>query len=154
MRLATLTWILSASILLGAACSSSGGGSRDAGAGGAGGAGNGGAGPGTDGSASDADAGAWTCQQVRICASTCTSDSCVSDCKQRGGAGALAAFQTVTSCTQGSAADGGGGCPPIGDPGYYNCLCLAQCLQDPPCAATLDPCLGAVSIDLVCVACN
>jgi hypothetical protein len=101
-----------------------------------------------------ADAAAWTCQQVRICASTCTSDSCVSDCKQRGSATALAAFQTVTSCTQGSAADGGGGCPPIGDPGYYNCLCLAQCLQDPPCAATLDPCLGTVSIDLVCVACN
>jgi hypothetical protein len=148
---------LAAALLGSGACSSSMPGATDAGSG-TGGTGAGGAPMVTDGG-SDAtadanpDAGAWTCQQVRLCAFGCTSDACVDTCRQRGSAGAQAAFAAVTSCTQGSAADGGGGCPPVSDPGYRNCLCLAQCLEDPPCAATLDPCLGNLD-DTVCDVCD
>jgi hypothetical protein len=152
------TFVALVAALLGSgACSSSKSGATDAGSG-TGGTGAGGAPMVTDGG-SDAtadanpDAGAWTCQQVRLCAFSCTSDACVATCRQRGSAGAQAAFEAVTSCTQGSAADGGGGCPPVSDPGYRNCLCLAQCLEEPPCAATLDPCLGNLD-DTVCDVCD
>lgn len=104
---------------------------------------------------SSADAGASTCEQVRLCAFNCgNSASCVATCRQRGSAAAQAAFDGVTMCTQGAVDAGGGGCPPVSDPGYRNCLCLAQCLQDPPCAATLDPCLGPLLDDAVCDACD
>jgi hypothetical protein len=149
---------LAVALLGSGACSSSKPAATDAGTG-TGGAGAGGAPMVTDGGsdatadANPADAGAWTCQEVRLCAFSCTSEACVDTCRQRGSAGAQAAFQAVTSCTEGSAADGGGGCPPVSDPGYRNCLCLAQCLEDPPCAATLDPCLGNLD-DSVCDACD
>ena len=153
---------LAAALLASGACSSSKSGATD-GAAGTGGTGAGGAPMVTDGGSDapgatadanpSADAGAWTCQQVRLCAFSCTSEACVDTCRRRGSAAAQAAFQGVTSCTQGSAADGGGGCPPVSDPGYRNCLCLAQCLEDPPCAATLDPCLGNLD-DSVCDVCD
>jgi hypothetical protein len=137
----------------GGACSSSGGASRDAASGGAGagradaaGGGNGA----TDADAS-ADAGAWTCQQVRLCAFQCTSDACISTCAQHGSAAAQAAFQTVNDCTKSPET---GGCAETSDPNYRNCLCLAQCLEDPPCAATLDPCLGPTVDDTVCDVCD
>jgi hypothetical protein len=152
------TFVALAAALLGSgACSSSSSGATDAGSG-TGGTGAGGAPMVADGG-SDAtadanpDGGAWTCQQVRLCAFSCTSDACIATCRQRGSAAAQAAFEAVTSCTQGSVADGGGGCPPVSDPGYRNCLCLAQCLEDPPCAATLDPCLGNLD-DTVCDVCD
>jgi hypothetical protein len=153
---------LAAALLASGACSSGKPAAKDAGSG-TGGTGAGGAPMVTDGGADaggatadanpSADAGAWTCQQVRLCAFSCTSDACVATCRQRGSAAAQAAFEAVTSCTQGAAADGGGGCPPVSDPGYRNCLCLAQCLEDPPCAATLDPCLGNLD-DTVCDVCD
>jgi hypothetical protein len=148
--------VLAAALLASGACSSSKPAAQDAGSG-TGGTGAGGAPMVTDGGAdaagATADAGAWTCQQVRLCAFSCTSDACVATCRQRGSAAAQAAFEAVTSCTQGAPADGGGGCPPVSDPGYRNCLCLAQCLEDPPCAATLDPCLGNLD-DTVCDVCD
>jgi hypothetical protein len=153
---------LAAALLASGACSSSKPASTDGGAG-TGGTGAGGARAATDGGSDaagatadanpSADAGAGTCQQIRLCAFNCTSEACVDTCRQRGSAAAQAAFDGVTSCTQGSAADGGGGCPPVSDPGYRNCLCLAQCLEDPPCAATLDPCLGNLD-DSVCDVCD
>lgn len=110
---------------------------------------------GTGGAPSDAgaDASASTCQQIRLCASMCTDDGCVATCVERGSAAAQAAFQAVTSCTQAPVADGGGGCTSVSDPDYRNCLCLAQCVQQPPCADTLDPCLGNVD-DVVCDSCH
>ena len=133
------------SILLmvcGAACSS-GSASHDGAAGGGGGG----------GAPSDAGASASTCQQIRLCASMCTDDACVATCVQHGSADAQAAFQAVASCTQAPVADGGGGCTSVSDPTYRNCLCLAQCVQQPPCAATLDPCLGTID-DTVCDSCH
>jgi hypothetical protein len=157
---------LAAWLLAVGACSSSKLAATDAGPGSGGAAGTGGTGgksvstdggadvPGASADASPGpDAGTATCQQVRLCAFGCSSEACVDTCRQRGSAAAQAAFAAVTSCTQGSAADGGGGCPPVSDPGYRNCLCLAQCLEEPPCAATLDPCLGNID-DSVCDACD
>jgi hypothetical protein len=134
------------------ACSSGGGAPRDAGTGGAGVGGTDAASGGTGGTDAgvSADAGAWTCQQVRLCAFQCTSDACISTCAQHGSAAAQAAFQTVNDCTRSPEM---GGCAETSDPNYRNCLCLAQCLEDPPCAATLDPCLGPID-DTVCDVCD
>jgi hypothetical protein len=145
--IAAFAWI---AFTVGAACSSSGTASHDAAAGGGAGgtdAAADGAGSGADASA---DASAWTCQQVRLCAFQCTSDTCISTCAAHGSAAAQAAFQTVNDCT---ASPEMGGCAETSDPNYRNCLCLAQCLEDPPCAATLDPCLGNID-DTVCDACD
>ena len=55
-------------------------------------------------------------------------------------AAAQAAFQALYDCTKAT------GCT---SPGDLNCLCAAQCLQDPPCAGELDVCVGATS-DAIC----
>jgi hypothetical protein len=61
-------------------------------------------------------------------------------CKPRGTAAAQATFMALYDCTAAA------GCA---SPGDLNCLCAAQCLQDPPCAAELDDCVGATS-DPIC----
>jgi len=134
----------------GAGCSSSKGPPSD---GGPGAAGAGGTDATADGASdgSGADAAGSTCQQIRLCAFGCTDEACVTTCAQHGSPAAQAAFQNVRSCTQASAPDGGG-CTSVSDPSYRNCFCLAQCLEDPPCAATLDPCLGNVD-DSICDGC-
>jgi hypothetical protein len=131
----------------GAGCSSSATTPHDAGSGSAG---AGGTDAGGDATAST-DAAASTCQQIRLCAFMCADDACVAQCAARGSAAAQAAFQNVTTCTQAAVPDGGG-CGSVSDPSYRNCFCLAQCLESPPCAATLDPCLGNVD-DSICDGC-
>ena len=104
------------------------------------------AGVGCSGGANPGDGGAGgtgtgTCQTIRLCAIDCGDDTCVTNsCKPRGTAAAQAAFQALYDCTRST------GCTAPGD---LNCLCAAQCLQDPPCVSELDACVGATS-DPIC----
>jgi hypothetical protein len=71
-----------------------------------------------------------SCQAIRLCALDCVDDACVAaNCMPRGTPAAQAQFQMVHDCTK-AAQPAGGGCA---TPNDINCLCLAQCLQDPPC---------------------
>ena len=104
-----------------------------------------GAGLGCSGGANQGDGaggtGDETCQTVRLCATDCGDETCVTNrCKPRGTAAAQAAFQALYECTAST------GCT---RPGDLNCLCAAQCLQDPPCVSELDTCVGATS-DPIC----
>ena len=86
-----------------------------------------------------------TCQAIRICAVDCTDEECVtSNCKPRGTTAAQAAFQALYDCTKDPAR---GTCA---SPSDVNCLCLAQCLQDPPCMAETEACLAGAAPDIVC----
>ena len=96
---------------------------------------------GTGGAGAGGGPGNQTCQALRLCALDCGDEGCVSTCKQRGTADAQAAFQGLFDCTRTE-----GGCA---SPNDLNCLCNAQCLQDPPCAVELDACVGATS-DSIC----
>ena len=72
-----------------------------------------------------------TCQAIRLCALDCADDACVRTTASPGGtAAAQAAFQALYDCTKASAHAG-----TCTSPSDINCLCLAQCLQDPPCMA-------------------
>ena len=114
-------------LALGPACSSSGG------------SGDGGATGGTGGATNA------TCQAIRICAVDCTDESCVMNtCKTRGTTEAQATFQALYDCTKDPAR---GTCT---SPSDVNCLCLAQCLQDPPCTAETEACLAGAAPDIVC----
>ena len=119
-----------------AAGGSSGGSS--AGAGGGGGA-TGGAG----GGATNA-----SCQALRICALDNPDEaSFTSNCKSMGTTAAQAAFQSLFECTTDPAR---GNCP---SPVDINCLCMAQYLQDPPCADPLTACVGDI-LDMIATRCN
>jgi len=86
-----------------------------------------------------------TCQAIRICAVDCTDEACVTNmCKSRGTTEAQAAFQALHDCTKDPAR---GTCA---SPSDVNCLCLAQCLQDPPCVAEVEACLAGAAPDIVC----
>jgi hypothetical protein len=108
------------------------------------------AGPACSSSGSPADGGAdgppaGTCQAIRICALDCADDACVTNnCVPRGSAAAQAAFQSLFDCTK-AAQPTGGGCA---TPNDVECLCLAQCLQDPPCYDLAMECAGGT--DNVC----
>src|SRR6266498_1470480 len=102
--------------------SCSGGGSSPDGGGGAGGGGSGG---GT----------VFSCQDIRLCALDYADDTAVmTNCKSKGSADAQTAFQALYDCTKNM-----GGCDPVND---VNCLCMAQCLQDPPCENLVFTCIG------------
>src|SRR5688572_24508318 len=76
-----------------------------------------------------------TCQAIRICAVDCTDEACVmTNCKSRGTTEAQATFQALYDCTKDP---GRGTCT---SPSDVNCLCLAQCLQDPPCVPEVEAC--------------
>jgi hypothetical protein len=108
-------------------CSSSGG--SNGGGGGAGG--NGGAGGAT----------VFSCQDIRICALDYADDAAVmTNCTSKGSADAQSAFQALYDCTKNT-----GGCDPVND---INCLCLAQCLQDPPCQDLVFACTGNIADQL------
>jgi len=108
--------------------------------GGAGACGGGAANP--TGAGGTAGEGTQSCQSIRLCALDCSDDACVSStCKPRGTSEAQSAFQALRDCTRTT-----GGCTAPSD---LNCLCAAQCLQDPPCAGELDACVGATS-DPIC----
>ena len=86
--------------------------------------------------------GSQSCQAIRLCALDCGDDACVTNtCKPRGTSEAQAAFQLLRDCTKTA-----GGCT---SPSDLNCLCAAQCLQDPPCVNELDACVGDTS-DSIC----
>jgi hypothetical protein len=86
-----------------------------------------------------------TCQAIRICAVDCTDEACVTNnCKPRGTTEAQATFQALYDCTKDPTR---GTCT---SPSDVNCLCLAQCLQDPPCVAETEACLAGAAPDIVC----
>ena len=113
-----------------AACSSTGG-AKDGG-GGSGGGGSGGSGGAT----------VFSCQDIRLCALDYPDDTAVmTNCKSKGSADAQTAFQALYDCTKNT-----GGCDPVND---INCLCMAQCLQDPPCQDLVFSCIGTIA-DALC----
>jgi hypothetical protein len=109
--------------------------------------------PGTGGSGGSGSGGtggmpppAGSCQAIRLCALDCADDACVtSNCLPMGTATAQTAFQAVYDCTK-AAQPTGGGCA---TPGDINCLCMAQCLQDPPCGELALDCTANIT-DIVC----
>jgi len=120
------------------ACSSSGG-SKDAG-GGTGG--SGGATGGTGGATVNA-----SCQDIRLCILDCADDACIAMCKARGTADAQTTFQMLDDCLRAAPPTGGGCTVPYDLP---NCLCPAECLQDPPCGAQVDACVAPAASDVFC----
>jgi hypothetical protein len=119
-------------------CSSSGGSNPD------GAAGSGG--PGGAGGSAGASGAMGSCQAIRLCALDCADDACVaSNCLPMGSAAAQAKFQLVRDCTK-AAQPAGGGCA---TPNDINCLCLAQCLQDPPCGELTLDCTANI-VDTIC----
>jgi hypothetical protein len=119
-------------VVLTLACSSGGSGNPDGGAGGSGGGGGGGAPSGT-------------CQAIRLCALDCSDEACVTTCANRGTSAAQAAFQALYDCTK-AALPTGGGCA---TPSDVDCLCMAQCIQDPPCFDQTIECTANMT-DTIC----
>jgi hypothetical protein len=120
-----------------AACSSSGG-SKDGG-GGAGGSGATGGGGGATANA--------TCQDIRLGIIDCADDNCIAMHKALGTPDAQAAFQALEDCLRAAPPSGGGCTVPYDLP---NCLCPAECLQDPPCGPQVDACVAPAGMDLFC----
>ena len=90
----------------------------------------------------DAGPTVFSCQDIRICALDYADDAMVmTNCVSKGSADAQAAFQMLNDCTKNM-----GGCVPAND---INCLCLAQCLQDPPCVDLVYACTGNIT-DTIC----
>ena len=67
-----------------------------------------------------------------------------------GNADAQAAFQALYDCTTDPAR---GNCPIPVDMSPGGCMCMAQYLQDPPCADPLFTCLGNID-DLIAPRCH
>jgi hypothetical protein len=125
--------------LIAAAAGCSGSGSSNDGGPGTGGSGMGGMG----GMGGGAPTG--SCQAIRLCALDCADDTCVANnCLPMGSAASQTQFQALHDCTK-VARPAGGGCA---TPNDINCLCLAQCLEDPPCGEMAIECGGPG--DLVC----
>jgi hypothetical protein len=122
--------VLLIALALTLACSGGGSSNPDGGAGGSGG--NGGAPSGS-------------CQAIRLCALDCADEACVTTCVNRGTPSAQAAFQTLHDCTK-AAQPTGGGCATLGD---VECLCMAQCIQDPPCFDQTIECTANMT-DTIC----
>jgi hypothetical protein len=131
---------LMAVLLVAALGCSSGGDSNPDGATGSGGAGGSGGGAATG-----------SCQAIRLCSLDCADDACVAtNCMPMGTPAAQALFQMVHDCTK-AAQPAGGGCA---TPSDINCLCLAQCLQDPPCGELTMNCTANI-VDTICdVSCH
>ena len=104
--------------------------------------GGGGAGGGAGGTGGPGGATVFSCQDIRLCALDYADDASVmTNCKSKGSADAQTKFQALYDCTKNT-----GGCMPVND---RNCLCMAQCLQDPPCENLVFDCIGNTA-DLVC----
>jgi hypothetical protein len=108
----------------------------------------------TDGAAGSSGSGgtggmappAGSCQAIRLCALDCADDACLTtNCLPRGTASAQTQFQMLNDCTK-AAQPAGGGCA---TPNDVNCLCLAQCLEDPPCGDLALDCAGNM-VDTIC----
>jgi len=132
----TFTAVFAALVI--AACSSSGG-SKD---GGGGAGGGGGATGGTGGATTD-----MSCQAIRACISDCADDACIATCKAHGTADAQTKFQALDDCLRAATPTGGGCTVPYDLP---NCLCPAECLQDPVCGPQVDDCVAPASMDVFC----
>lgn len=84
----------------------------------------------------------FSCQDIRLCALDYADDTAVmTNCTSKGSADAQANFQALYDCTKNT-----GGCDVPND---RNCLCMAQCLQDPPCQDLVFACIGNIA-DALC----
>jgi hypothetical protein len=135
MPLAVIATLATLATLAALVFSCSGGGSSPDGGGGSGGGGGGNTGGSGGGTV-------FSCQDIRLCALDYADDTAVmTNCKSKGSADAQAAFQALYDCTKNT-----GGCDPVND---INCLCMAQCLQDPPCENLVFTCIGSAA-DALC----
>ena len=105
-------------------------------------------GPDGGGGAGGGGAPSGSCQAIRLCALDCGDEACVTTCVNRGTPAAQAAFQSLYDCTR-AAPPSGGGCATPNDVDYVNCLCMAQCLQDPPCFDQTIACTANIT-DTIC----
>jgi hypothetical protein len=80
-----------------------------------------------------------SCNQIRICASSCTTAACVKSCENRGTMAAKTLFQAYSDCVS----------PQCSDPGDINCQCEASCFATSICMNETEACTGA-EIDFVC----
>jgi hypothetical protein len=131
-------------------CSSSGSSNSDAAGGSSGGSSAGGSGGGGGGATGSGGSSATNagCQAIRLCAIDCADEACImNNCKSMGNADAQAAFQALYDCTTDPTQ---GNCAGTGD---IACVCMAQYLQDPPCADALFACVGDIN-DLIADRCH
>jgi hypothetical protein len=82
----------------------------------------------------------WTCQQIRQCVFTCSTDECLQSCAAKGSADAQAKFEAVRACTAKA-------CTPVTD---VNCACAEQCLDGGTCFDEVTACLEGAPGDLIC----
>jgi hypothetical protein len=128
--------VLATMLIAAIGCSSSSNSKNDGGGGSGGGSGSTGTGGATGGGGGATNA---NCQTIRLCAVDCADDACLNACKSMAPA-AADAYQALADCTTDPAR---GGCPSGSQ--VSQCLCMAQYLQDPPCADLLNACIGNIS---------
>jgi hypothetical protein len=80
-----------------------------------------------------------SCNQIRICASSCTTAACVDACVQRGTTAAQRLFADWAACVD----------PMCSDPGDITCRCEAACYGGSACESQTDACAGD-EVDYVC----
>jgi hypothetical protein len=122
--------LVALSVTLG--CSGGGSGNPDGGGGGSGGGG----------------APSGSCQEIRLCVLDCADQACITNCANRGTPAAQTAFQTLIECTR-AAEPTGGGCATPSDVNGGDCLCMAQCIEDPPCFDQTIECTANIT-DTIC----
>lgn len=80
-----------------------------------------------------------SCNQIRICASSCTTAACVTACGNRGTMAARSLFQAYLACVS----------PQCSDPGDITCQCEASCFGNSSCSTETEACTGQET-DFVC----
>jgi len=80
-----------------------------------------------------------SCNQIRICASSCTTAACVKSCENRGTMAGKALFQAYSACVS----------PQCSDPGDITCQCEASCFATSICSNETEACTGQET-DFVC----
>jgi hypothetical protein len=80
-----------------------------------------------------------SCNQIRICASSCTTAACVNTCENRGTMAAKTLFQAYSACVN----------PQCSDPGDLTCQCEASCFATSICSNETEACTGQET-DFVC----
>lgn len=80
-----------------------------------------------------------SCNQIRICASSCTTAACVDVCVKRGTAAAQGLFGDWAACVD----------PMCSDPGDITCRCEASCYGGSDCESQTEACAGD-EVDSVC----
>ena len=93
----------------------------------------------TSGTTPEVPATNISCNQIRICMSSCTTATCVTGCKNRGTVAAQSLFQAYLDCVS----------PQCSDPGDITCQCEASCFATSLCSTETEACTGQET-DFVC----